>query len=203
MRTYFANVALLVPRKGEGPAVVPPGLPTCASRPVSRVLYGGISPTWRPFLWDADCPAPRAAYPDDWSEDRTGISPAPSLFGFAPGGVCRAAFVAEGAVRSYRTVSPLLPSLAGGVAVSSLWHFPWGRPRRTLSGTVSPWSPDFPLPLRAAAARPTDVPRNGAGGAIRQGAAPAVVNYRLAMMRRAWAQYLLAAPVMRRAARPP
>jgi hypothetical protein len=26
-----------------------------------------------------------------------------------------------------------------------LWHFPWGRPRRTLSGTVFPWSPDFPL----------------------------------------------------------
>ncbi len=27
-----------------------------------------------------------------------------------------------------------------------LWHFPWGRPRRTLSGTVFPWSPDFPHP---------------------------------------------------------
>ncbi len=32
---------------------------------------------------------------------------APSLFGLAPGGVCRAAFVAEDAVRSYRTFSPL------------------------------------------------------------------------------------------------
>jgi len=29
-------------------------------------------------------------------------------------------------------------------AVRSLWHFPWGRPRRTLSGTVCRWSPDFP-----------------------------------------------------------
>ena len=29
-------------------------------------------------------------------------------------------------------------------AVCSLWHFPWGRPRRTLSGTIFPWSPDFP-----------------------------------------------------------
>ncbi len=29
-------------------------------------------------------------------------------------------------------------------AVQSLWHFPWGRPRRTLSGTVCRWSPDFP-----------------------------------------------------------
>ena len=32
-------------------------------------------------------------------------------------------------------------------AVCFLWHFPWGRPRRRLSGTVFPWSPDFPLPL--------------------------------------------------------
>ena len=31
----------------------------------------------------------------------------PSLFGLAPGGVCRAASVAGNAVRSYRTVSPL------------------------------------------------------------------------------------------------
>ena len=31
----------------------------------------------------------------------------PSLFGFAPGGVCRAAGVAARAVRSYRTFSPL------------------------------------------------------------------------------------------------
>jgi hypothetical protein len=32
---------------------------------------------------------------------------APSLFGLAPGGVYRAADVAAGAVRSYRTISPL------------------------------------------------------------------------------------------------
>jgi hypothetical protein len=29
-------------------------------------------------------------------------------------------------------------------AVCSLWHFPWARARRTLSGTACPWSPDFP-----------------------------------------------------------
>jgi len=29
-------------------------------------------------------------------------------------------------------------------AVRSLWHCPWGRPRRTLSGTVCQGSPDFP-----------------------------------------------------------
>ena len=33
-------------------------------------------------------------------------------------------------------------------AVCFLWHCPWGRPRRVLPGTVSPWSPDFP-PSRA------------------------------------------------------
>ena len=31
-------------------------------------------------------------------------------------------------------------------AVCFLWHFPWGRPRRPLTGTVFPWSPDFPPP---------------------------------------------------------
>ena len=45
-------------------------------------------------------------------------------------------------------------------AVCFLWRYPWGRPRRTLSGTVFPWSPDFP-PDRAlrrsrAAIRPSD-----------------------------------------------
>ena len=37
-----------------------------------------------------------------------GCPHAPSLFGLAPGGVCPAASVASCAVRSYRTVSPLL-----------------------------------------------------------------------------------------------
>jgi hypothetical protein len=36
------------------------------------------------------------------------------LFGFAPGGACRAATVAGRAVRSYRTLSPL-PADAGGL----------------------------------------------------------------------------------------
>ena len=70
------------------------------------------------------------------------------LFGFAPGGACHAADVAARAVRSYRTLSPL-PSrvtafAARDPAVCFLWRFPWGRPRRTLSGAVSVWSPDFP-----------------------------------------------------------
>jgi len=78
------------------------------------------------------------------------LPPMPSLFGFAPGGVYHANPVARVAVRSYRTLSPLPKSsnpkglLAS--AVCSLWHFPWGHPRRALPGTVLPWSPDFPLP---------------------------------------------------------
>jgi hypothetical protein len=45
----------------------------------------------------------------------------PSLFDFAPGGVCRAADVAAAAVRSYRTLSPLLHR---NEAVCFLWHCP-------------------------------------------------------------------------------
>ena len=44
-------------------------------------------------------------------------------------------------------------------AVRSLWHFPWGRPRRVLSGTVCRWSPDFPPPQpfdRSGSGRPAD-----------------------------------------------
>jgi hypothetical protein len=70
----------------------------------------------------------------------------PLLLGLAPGGVYPAAAVAGGAVRSYRTISPLPPAAQGrnGFGGVFLWHFPWGRPRRALPGTVPPWSPDFP-----------------------------------------------------------
>jgi hypothetical protein len=39
-------------------------------------------------------------------------------------------------------------------AVCFLWHFPWGRPRRPLAGTVFPWSPDFPPSSRDNSGRP-------------------------------------------------
>src|SRR5579883_3494613 len=45
--------------------------------------------------------------------------------------------------------------LANQPAVCSLWHFPWGRPRRPLTGTVFPWSPDFPHPAVAREAQPS------------------------------------------------
>ena len=53
----------------------------------------------------------------------------------------------------YRQRGALLPhpfTLTAKAAVCFLWHFPWSRLRRTLSGAVFPWSPDFP-PLRTRA----------------------------------------------------
>jgi len=40
-------------------------------------------------------------------------------------------------------------------AVCFLWHFPWGRPRRVLPGSVLPWSPDFPPSRASAKQRPS------------------------------------------------
>ena len=59
-----------------------------------------------------------------------------------------------------------------GPAVCFLWHFPWGRPRRALPGTVFPWSPDFPPPAR----RVSPAPRKAAirpSGTTHKVAAPA------------------------------
>jgi len=92
-------------------------------------------------------PSPDASRDQPGRQAETPVGPRrprPPLFGLAPGGVCRAAPVARGAVRSYRTLSPL-PGV-NRRAVCFLWHFPWGRPRRALPGTVFPWSPDFPPP---------------------------------------------------------
>ena len=77
---------------------------------------------------------------------RCGEAATPSLFGLAPGEVCRAGPIAGPAVRSYRTFSPLPSGLAAGRRSTSLWHCLGGRPRRALPGTVLPWSPDFPRP---------------------------------------------------------
>ncbi len=85
--------------------------------PISRVLS--------PFPGDGHSSrAPvakrlNAAYPGGGPETRLPAEAgAPPLFGLAPGGVCRATAVAGGAVRSYRTLSPLPADLtrrAGGL----------------------------------------------------------------------------------------
>ena len=81
-----------------------------ARRPVSRVLYPAARAGRRPFIWDARYRTPRATNPGDGVENgpwRGRSRPVSPLLGLAPGGVCLAAPVAGGAVRSYRTLSPL------------------------------------------------------------------------------------------------
>ncbi len=76
------------------------------SRPISRVLSRAIIP-----LGPA---SPRTSSGLPGGARRPALHPltrtvlgAASLFGLAPGGVCRADLVTKAAVRSYRTVSPL------------------------------------------------------------------------------------------------
>ena len=101
---------------------------------------------------------------------------APFLFGLAPGGVCRAAGVTAGAVRSYRTVSPLpSPSVAGrsrrsvlcgtfpGLAPAGRYPAPFVHGART-------FPPQQPFGFAGAAVRPTDAGRDGVVGVRRQGA---------------------------------
>ena len=126
----------------------------CARGPVSRVLYD------LPKQIVATIPLGDGSRRRSSNQPgrRAGTAHLPPLFGLAPGGVCHAAAVTGGAVGSYPTLSTW-PDRSP--VDCFLWHFPWGRPRRPLTGTVVPWSPDFPRPrLReAAAARPS-----GGGG---------------------------------------
>ncbi len=127
-------------------------------RSVSRVLSAFCN-VGRPFLWDAPCGAPRATNPGGGSKipllPCVAARSRPPLFGLAPGGVYPANPVTRVAVRSYRPVSPL-PLAQAPLAVCFLWHFPWGRPRRPLAGTVFPWSPDFPPPELSPWQRPSN-----------------------------------------------
>jgi len=81
-----------------------------------------VAATLWPFLWDVRYRTPHATYPDDDPE----TDHVPSLFGLAPGGVCRAVCVATSAVRSYRTVSPLprLTPIGGLLSVALSLGFP-------------------------------------------------------------------------------
>ena len=113
----------------------------------------------RPFLWDTRCRVPLATYPGGRREDRL---PEPEGPGAAApirscsrwGLPCRPRCRVRGGLLPHPFT--LTPNASG--AVCFLWHFPWGRPRRALPGTVFPWSPDFP-PRRpkanGAAVRPT------------------------------------------------
>ena len=109
---------------------------------VSRVLFralprGGVIPLRRPL--------------PNGSSDRLEIGsaratpaglPPRSRTGLAPSGVCRAPLVTEGAVRSYRTVSPLPSAEASGGLFSVALSFE--SPRLAVSQHPALRSPDFP-----------------------------------------------------------
>ncbi len=138
-----------------------------ARRPVSRVLSPPEGEGW-PFIWDARHRTPRATNPGGRRGNPPSRRPAknggaPPLFGLAPGGVYRAADVTAGAVRSYRTLSPLpaspglkpIPGRGGrfafcgtfpGVAPAGRYPAPCFRGARTF----------LPPADRRAAIRPSD-----------------------------------------------
>ena len=111
---YIASEGSCAPQYiavGGGGALVETG----ARRPVSRVLSVDVRPrdghsSGTPVTGRLARPT-RAAGPET-DLARSCDRDAPPLLGLAPGGVCRAAPVAGHAVRSYRTLSPLLAGLA-------------------------------------------------------------------------------------------
>ena len=120
------------------------------SRPISRVLswtaipLAGVSPRR-----SSDLPGSRAGR--TWPLSR----PA-SLFGLAPGGVCRAVVCCHrrGALLPHHFTLAGVPKDAW--AVYFLLHFPWAHAPQALPGTV-PWEPGLSSTRssRAAAAWPT------------------------------------------------
>src|ERR1700730_3583267 len=102
-----------------------------------------------PFLWDARCRAPRATDPSGGAKvrpafPRAGMPAAPTWSCSRWGFPCRSRCRRRGALLPHRFTLAGRPAFRDGPAVYFLWHFPWGRPRRALPGTVPPWSPDFP-----------------------------------------------------------
>ncbi len=113
----------------------------------------------RPFLWDVSCNTPRATNPGDGSKTlllpyfRT--KPAAPIRSCSRWGLpCQPCCQGRGALLPPRFT---LPFRRACKEVCFLWHYPWGRPRRLLAGTVFPWSPDFPPPRfpPAAAVQPS------------------------------------------------
>ena len=152
--------------------------PLSIRRPVSRVLYGAIRERTARDGHSSGTPvARRLRQPTRTAGSghrSRGFLPAPSLFGFAPGGVCHAASVAGNAVRSYRTFSPLprlnatrrggllLCGTFPGVAPAGRYPAPYVHGARTfLPGHLSV--------IAGAAVQPTDPASDGHTTAKRQG----------------------------------
>ena len=110
-----------------------------AKGPISRILFYAIIPLGAtlPSTLISDLPggfdSPKGARVNRLNASGRCATPRvhsrafPSLFGLAPCGVYPASVITAGAVRSYRTFSPL-PDCScqsrNGLAVSSLWHWP-------------------------------------------------------------------------------
>ena len=115
-------------------------------RPVSRVLSTPEGDGW-PFVWGARCRTPRATYPGGGAETRLPAirrsRPAAPIRSCSRWGLpCRPRRRGRGALLPHPFT--LADGAEAATAVCFLWHFPWGHPRRPLTGTVLPWSPDFP-----------------------------------------------------------
>ena len=108
-------------------------------------------PPRRPFIWGAACAAPRATNPGGGRDRAWNARSEPRTSRAAPirscsrwGLPCRLRCRRRGALLPHRFTLAVAGCPAR--AVSSLWHFPWGHPRRPLAATANPWSPDFPPP---------------------------------------------------------
>lgn len=103
------------------------------SRPISRVL------SWTVIHLGAMSPSPSSDLPGSSAGNANG-----SLFGLAPSGVYTATIVTNGAVRSYRTFSPL-PIETGGIFSAALAvMLPSPAPCPGVTWHSALWSPDFP-----------------------------------------------------------
>ena len=126
------------------------------SRPVSRVLSRTVIPLGRP--------SPCASSGLPGSTRGLALQPlvgaATSLFGLAPGGVCRAVECCHrrGALLPHRFT--LASTVTGASAVCSLLHFPWAHAPQVLPGTLPAepgLSSTFPRAKRSDC--PADSPR--------------------------------------------
>ena len=102
-----------------------------------------------PFVWDVRCRTPLATYPGGGAETRLPAArrprPAAPIRSCSRWGLpCRPRRRGRGALLPHPFT--LAAGAEAAAAVCFLWHFPWGCPRRPLTGTVLPWSPDFPPP---------------------------------------------------------
>jgi len=123
--------------------------PYCVTKPVSRVLYRAAKARRWPFISSGPCGALHATNPggssESWLEPVSRFRAAPIRSCSRWGLPCRLCYQRRGALLPHPfTLTPQC-RLRYREAVCFLLHYPWGHPRRRLSGTVLPWSPDFPL----------------------------------------------------------